>query len=137
MSARVVQRHVVKQIPDERFRVYVVWGPMLEKEKEEDARQATVHLPDPRVTHFWTDAHVLAEAFEAPLGLQKVRAWDTYMLFPPGATWGETAPTPAYYMHVGKPLPANLRLNGDKLAAAARKLLAPGGRPAAALPGVR
>jgi hypothetical protein len=124
MSARVVQRHVVKQVPDERFRIYVVWGPMLEKEKEEDAKKATVHLPDPRVTHFWTPEHGVAEAFEAPLGLDKVRAWDTYMLFGPQARWGETPPVPDFYMHVGKPLPPERRLNGDTLAAEARKLLA-------------
>jgi hypothetical protein len=120
----VVQRHVLKQIPDERLRVYVVWGPMLEKETEEDAKKATVHLPDPRVTHFWTGAHGVAEAFRAPLGLGNERAWDTFLLFAPGVTWGETAPTPTSYMHKGKPLPEDRRLNGIKLAEEIRRMLA-------------
>jgi hypothetical protein len=125
MSARVVQRHVVKQIPDERLRVYTVWGPMLEKETGEDAKQATVHLPDPRVVHFWTPSQGVAEAFEAPLGLpQGVRAWDTFLLFPPGVTWGETAPAPAFYMHKNKPLPDDRRFNAITLAEEIRKLLA-------------
>lgn len=124
MSARVVQRHVVQEIPDERFRVYAVWGPMLKKEKEEDAKQATVHLPDPRVRHFWTGSQGVAEAFEAPLGLRDEPAWDTFMVFPPGVTWGEAVPTPAYYMHKGKPLAEDRRLNGITLAAEIRKMLA-------------
>jgi hypothetical protein len=124
MSARVVQRHVVKQIADERLAVYVVWGPMLDEENEADARQATRHLPDPRVTNFWTPTHSLAVAFEQPLGLHDAKAWDTFLLFAPGTRWGDAPPVPDYYMHVNKPLAPERRLNGDKLAEQVRRLLA-------------
>lgn len=124
MSARVVRRHVLEQISDARLAVYVVWGPMLGDENEADAEQATRHLPDPRVTNFWTPTHTLATALEQPLGLHDVKAWDTFLLFAPGVRWGETPPVPDYYMHVNKPLPAERRLNGDKLAEQVRTLLA-------------
>jgi hypothetical protein len=124
MSARVVQRHVLDRIDDPRLRVYVVWGPMLEKETESEAREATVFVPDGRSTHFWTPLHALAEAMAAPAGLPAgERAWDTFQLFAPGASWGETPPAPAFVMHVGKPLAAELRLNGEVLRRATEKLL--------------
>lgn len=118
-----MQRYVLETIPDDALRVYAVWGPMLGEEKEPDAHHATATLPDPRVAHFWTDAHGVAEAFQAPLGLADAKAWDTYMLFPAGAHWGEGAPKPVFYMHVGKPLPKELRLNGETLARQVRSAL--------------
>ncbi len=119
-----MQRYVLEQNPDPRLAVYVVWGPMLGEETEADARQATRHLPDPRVTNFWTPAQTVAAALAPPLGLHDAKAWDTFLLFAPGARWGETPPVPAYYMHVNKPLPPERRLNGEKLAEQVRKLLA-------------
>jgi hypothetical protein len=124
MSARVVRRHVLQQIPGDRLAVYVVWGPMLGDEIEADAKPATRNLPDPRVTNFWTPTHALATALEQPLGLHDTRAWDTFLLFAPGTRWGEAPPPPDFYMHVNKPLPPERRLNGDKLAEEVRKLLA-------------
>jgi hypothetical protein len=120
----VVQKYVLKQIPDNRLAVYVVWGPMLGEETAADAKEATRHLPDSRVANFWTPNHVLATALEQPLGLHDSKAWDTYLLFAPGTRWGETPPVPDYYMHVNKPLPPERRLNGEKLAEQVRKLLA-------------
>jgi hypothetical protein len=123
MSARVVQRHVLDAVAGDDLRVYVVWGPMLGKETEADARGATVSVPDPRAIHFWTDAHGVAEAFQAPLGLADTRAWDTFLLFPPGERWTEAAPRPSSFMHVGKPLPKERRLNGETLAREVRAAL--------------
>ena len=119
-----MQRYVLDKLADPTLRVYVVWGPMLEKETKEDVPAATAFLPDRRATHYWTPVHTLAEAFEKPLGLKGTRAWDTYLLYPRGQQWGGEPPVPAYVMHVGKPLPADHRLNGEKLEAETRKLVA-------------
>lgn len=114
------------EISDERLRVYVVWGPMLDKEKEEDARDATIHVADPRVIHFWTASHQLAEAIDGPLGIEGSRAWDTFLLFGPEARWDEAFPTPASVMHVGKPLSPERRLNAETLAQEVRGRLETG-----------
>lgn len=120
-----MQRYVVDEIADERLRVYVVWGPMLGGETEADARSATLHVLDRRAHHFWTGGHGVAELFRAPLGLGETLAWDTFLVYPAGVSWGETIPVPAYFMHVEKPLPAERRLNGEKLAEQVRKALQP------------
>src|SRR5687768_7771804 len=123
MSARVVHRYVLEGIASDDLQVYVVWGPMQGKETEDDARKATVTVSDPRASHFWTDGHAVAKAFEAPLGLADVHAWDTFLVFAPGIRWGETAPKPSSFMHVGKPLPKERRLNGETLAREVRAMV--------------
>ena len=111
-----MQRYVLDKIDDPNLKVYLVWGPMLGGEKEEDAREATALLPDPRAIHYWTGVHALAETLSAPAGLKDERAWDTFLVFPPGSRWVDGPPRPAHVMHVGKrSLPPEQRLNGEKL----------------------
>jgi hypothetical protein len=132
----VVQKYVLSTIADERLQVYAVWGPMLGEEKAEDAPQATTHLPDRRVVHYWTAANTLALALAKPLAMEGTRAWDTFQLYPAGVKWGETPPTPGYYMHVNRPLPPERRLHGEKLAAEVRKMLAAIPAAGGASPGI-
>jgi hypothetical protein len=121
----VVQRYVLDQVTDPRLALFVVWGPMLHKEKEEDARAASAFLPDRRALHYWTGTQTLAEAFEQPTGLapSHTPAWDTYLVYAPGIRWQATPPEPTYLMHVGKPLAEDRRLNGEKLRDEVRRLL--------------
>lgn len=124
-NARLTQRYVLDRIGDDRLRLFVVWGPMQRKETEADARAAAVRLTDPRVTQFWTDDDVLANAYKEPLGLaaEPEPAWDIYMLFPAGARWGDALPVPPYFMWVEKKLPAETKFNADKLGEQVRRLL--------------
>lgn len=131
VSARVLDKYVLNEIEGD-LQVYLVWGPMLGGEKQEDAVQATTFLADPRVQHFWTPEHTVAQAFAKPLVLGEELAWDTFNLYAPGETWKEGAapPVPLYYMHVGRSLAADRRFNGEKLAAEVRRILGqarPGG----------
>lgn len=129
MNARMVQRYLMDETDSDALRVFVVWGPMQEKEKREDAVAATAHLVDDRVTHFWTPKHTLAEAYMRPLGLEDdvEPAWDTYLLYDRGARWGEAPPAPTFFMYVEKPLPEEGVLNVRTLAQKTRELLAAGG----------
>ena len=95
---------------------------MLGGETMEEAREVSSLLPDPRTAHFWTGAHVLAEALRTAAGLEEELAWDTFLLFPPEVGWANAPPTPAYVMHVGKRLPPDRRLNGEKLAEQVNRL---------------
>jgi hypothetical protein len=124
-NARLAQRYILDRIDDDRLRLFVVWGPMQKHETEADARAAAVRLNDPRVTQFWTDDNVLANAYKAPLGLadDPEPAWDSYMLFPPGVRWGDAPPVPSYFMWVEKHLPAETRFNAEKLGEQVRRLL--------------
>jgi hypothetical protein len=123
-SARVAQRYVLDKIPDERLRVYVVWGPYKEREKEEDARMAAAFVPDPRATHFWTETPAPGNLFNnplKPLGLGPLSAWDSFLLFEPDTRWEEAVPAPAHFMHRDV---EGRTLNGDRLFEQVRGLLA-------------
>jgi len=123
-KAGVTKRYVLDRVKDDGLRVYVVWGPMLGDEKEENARDATALLPDPRVTHFWTATNTVAERFGRAVKLPDgLLGWDTYQLFAPGATWGDAPPAPARFMQMNKPLPDDLLFNGEKLATWVREAL--------------
>jgi len=123
----VVQRYVLDRIDDDRLRTYVVWGPMQGGETRQKAEEATESQSDPRATHFWTGAQVVAERLQGPAGLEDELAWDTFLLYPPGARWeGKVPPEPAHVMHVGKSLPAADRLNGEKLYQRAGELIETG-----------
>jgi pimeloyl-ACP methyl ester carboxylesterase len=120
-------------LDDEDLRLFVVWGPMLDKETEEDARRATASVPDPRAMHFWTDADGVADLFQRTLGFtdEVESGWDTFTLFAPGTAWREgPPPEPDLYMHVGKSLPEERRLDAIALAERVAALLAAGGEAA-------
>ena len=122
----MVSRYVMKTIDDPRLRLYVVWGPMEEADTEADARKVTVNAPDPRAVHFWTDDDVLAEAWAKTLGVvDDEAAYDTYMIFPPGARWDESdPPSPAYFMWIEKSgLPKETKFNGIVFAEQVRRFL--------------
>ena len=122
----MVSRYVMKAMADPRIRLYLVWGPMEEEDTEADARRVTVNLPDPRAVHFWTDDDVLAEAWARTLGVvDDEAAYDTYMIFPPGAVWGEDGPpAPPYFMWVEKQgLPKETKFNGIVFAEQVRRFL--------------
>jgi hypothetical protein len=122
----VVSRYVMKAIADPRIRLYLVWGPMEREDTEADARKATVNLPDPRAVHFWTDDDVLAEAWARSLGVvDDEAAYDTYMIFPPGAVWEEDGPPePPYFMWIEKTgLPKETKFNGVVFAEQVRRFL--------------
>ena len=117
---------MLESIRDPRLAVFVVWGPMLQKETEEDAQAASAFLSDPRARHFWSGTQALAEAFAEPTGLAPFHlpAWDTYLLYAAGIRWQAAPPVPTYLMHVGKPLGDDRKLNGEKLRDETRRLLA-------------
>jgi hypothetical protein len=115
-SAWVVEKYVLDPSSEDDLRVYVVWGPMMGGETEQDAREATARMSDPRVAHFWTAAQVVAAQFGRAIALpERELGWDTFQLFAPGATWGESVPAPESFMYINKSLPQEVALNAEKL----------------------
>jgi hypothetical protein len=79
-------------------RGYVVWVPVLGG-KETNVPEATKTATDKRVRHYWDGDGLLVKEYVAVLGLPD-RAWDVYMIYPPGARWdAATPPAPVFWMH--------------------------------------
>jgi len=124
MGARVVQRYVLDQIPDERLRLYVVWLPFHPLDIRDRAKEATLLLDDPRVRHFWAANLGLPEVYKAQLKLKDSVAWDVFLIYPAGATWTEPAPVPGRLMHNLAELPDAQRLDGLSLGKDLMQMLA-------------
>ncbi len=120
---RMVQRYLLEAVSDPRLAVYVVWGPMLDGDSAEAARQAMVHLTDPRGVHFWAPSADLAQEFSQPLHSERP-AWDVVFFFAPGAQWSDP-PRPADYVHtLGKQLPLDHQFDATQLQGKFEKLAA-------------
>jgi hypothetical protein len=130
-AARAMERYLLEAVAGDGLAVYVVWGPMLERDSREAAAAATVHVPDPRAAHFWIDPPaVLAQVFARRLALESGGAWDVFFLYPPGVRWpGDEPPAAADYFHaLGDRLPAERRFDGEAIARRVRELMAAGGQ---------
>ena len=91
---------MLAKTPGEELRAYVVWVPM-NRALERDVRNATKEVWDPRASHYWDADGWLPTTYKEVIGgFPFGPAWDTYLLYGPGATWdGEKPPKPAYWMH--------------------------------------
>lgn len=121
----MVQMDVLDRVESANLAVYVVWEPILRTDDERASRKATTLFHDDRLANFWASTTEIGSAFQSPIGLTTEPAWDVYLLYLPGAQWGEeTPPRPTYFMHqLAGRLPEPQLLNGSQLAAMTRYCL--------------
>ncbi len=89
-----MQKELLEQNPEADLRVFAVWFNMLSS--DDRARWPKELLTDRRVIHFWDEEKKLGRFY---LERHKVphydeALWDTYILYPADASWGEEPPTP-------------------------------------------
>jgi hypothetical protein len=114
---------VLGQIKDPYVRVYVVWVPSLQADKEDKVPAATTKIRDERASHYWDADSKLKVAYQRLMKMDEP-AWDVYYVYGRGTEWkGELPPTPDYWMHQLKGLPPERLLNGSKLAEEMNNLL--------------
>ncbi len=116
-GSSIIQNEVLAAVGDAPVRAYAVWVPILPDDTPAAAEEATRLLPDGRTVHFWDVGGTLAPLFSGILKLPAgCPAWDVYMLYPPGAIWGDEVPVPAYWQHQLGGLTAAPRLDGQAFA---------------------
>ena len=109
--------------------MYSVWVPILPADSEGWVPKAMERLPDARVTHYWDVQDKLVEDYKPILPTKRVdsndyaRAWDVYLLFPPGAEWKEQPPKPISWMHQLWGVDPKNKLDAEELAKEVSKLL--------------
>ena len=90
------------------LRAYVIWLPVLDADDEAATRVSAARVPDPRVRHYWDGTHAFGLALGRALAIPPSRfepgrehgiAWDVYLVYPRGALWQATIPTPRFWMH--------------------------------------
>jgi hypothetical protein len=126
LRSRMVERYLLDRVADPGLRVYVLWAPIRSEDNRQAAEQATVHLQDPRVSHFWAADLTVPDSFRGALGGIEETPWDVFLIYSPKLTWGATAPVPDAIFHALESLPAETRFNAVQLTQEVRKLLPAG-----------
>jgi hypothetical protein len=129
----VAQSEVLGKVPSDRVAAFVVWLPMLPGDSREAAARATALVGDKRARHFWDPDRNASRAFAktlfADLGEANKppkadrTAWDVYVVFGPTATWKDSAPAAAFWMHQLGGLDRELWLDGERLHRAVQEQL--------------
>ncbi len=125
-----LNRHVVQALQkDARVHTLVLHVPALNA-TEKHASAAVALMLGPNVTHYWDPLAESSYAFGRALGPEikkqpKGFAWDVWMAFAPGDTWGEqnTPPAPDFWHHQLWRLSKTNYLDTKKFSASLKALL--------------
>lgn len=123
-GSSVIQTHVLETLDEPGLSVYIAWVPILPDDGRPDGGNLAL-VSDARARHFWDRHGVLSPLFRPVLGLPaEWPAWDVYLAYPPGATWTDVPPAPAFWHHqLGDSVDAPV-LDGPRFASQLRELIA-------------
>ena len=77
----------------------MLWSPILQRDNQSTALEASAFLDDPRVEHFWDLWGFGLQNFTSQLRYPRGdTAWDIFVLYKPKLTWGARPPDPTLWM---------------------------------------
>ena len=89
---------MLAQRRDPNLRAYFVWGPYLDADNAQTARESASRYQAPNSAYYWTSTPGLAQELASVLRLPGGRlAWDVYLLYRKGVLWETSFPIPAYW----------------------------------------
>jgi len=83
--------------PHAEIRVEAVWMQAQGGETHDTALSSAHFAPTPRVRHYWDENNLAGHAVGRHLTGREELAWDIYLFYEPGKTWGDTPPEPLDY----------------------------------------
>lgn len=95
---------VLKSIPDDRLRAYIVWLPCIRGDDRVSAIERSKEFTDSRLLYYWDEKQltglswnkVLSRGEEGTWNL----AWDVYLIYGAGTKWQSAdPPVPDFWMH--------------------------------------
>jgi hypothetical protein len=113
---------VLKAIPDERLRVYIVWLPMFPLDSRGWAKTRSDEFSDKRVSYYWDGDRLTGNEWQKVLGLKSV-AWDVYFLYGAESEWDKEPAKPDFWMHQLGGVTAAPRLDAAVFEAKVKELL--------------
>jgi len=90
---------VLKNIPEERLRAYIIWLPVLPTDNRNWAVKRTNEFSDNRVRYFWDGDQLTGQIWLRVLGLEGPLSWDTYFLYDDKVRWVDQPTVPNFWMH--------------------------------------
>ncbi len=122
--ASVIQAQVLDEVAEASLRAYIAWVPILPDDGDAGAQESSKLVTDQRSSQFWDADKALPPLFAPLLGLPPDwPAWDVYLAYPPGPTWEDEPPAPAFWHHQLGKLDLAPKLDGERFARQLRELL--------------
>ena len=87
-------------------RMLLVWMPVLVTDVAAPKKSVLEKARDPRATQHWDPERALSDrllraaksgALHMPEAIGKTTMWDFALVYPPGVTWTDSIPKPAFY----------------------------------------
>ncbi len=113
---------VLKAIPDERLRVYIIWLPMFPGDSRKWAQTRSDEFSDKRVSYYWDGEKIAGKAWQKTLGTKR-EAWDVYLLYGAGSQWDKEPATPDFWMHQLNGVTTAPRLDEEAFQAKTKELV--------------
>jgi len=114
---------VLKDIPDNRLRAYIVWLPMFPNDSRDWAQTRSDEFKDDRLSYYWDKDRLTGQEWRKVLGIDRT-AWDVYFLYGSTSGWDKETPAPQFWMHQLGGLTKAPQLNKDEFEAKLKELLA-------------
>lgn len=92
-------QNVLKAVPDDRVRVYVIWDPIFGGNFDSAAKNLSERFLDKRVSYYKDPDSLAGTLWKSVLELNTEIAWDVYLLYGADARWEKEPPKPDYWMH--------------------------------------
>jgi len=89
----------LKDVPDDRVRVYVIWDPIYGGRFDSESTKLSRSFPDKRVSYYKDPDSIAGKLWERVLKTEREIAWDVYFLFDPNTNWEDEPPAPSFWMH--------------------------------------
>jgi len=91
-------QQILKAIPDERLRAYIVWLPMFPGDSRAWAQTRSGEFSDKRLSYYWDGERLTGKEWQRVLGLKPL-AWDVYFLYGATSQWDKEPGVPDFWMH--------------------------------------
>lgn len=114
---------ILKEIPDNRLRAYIIWLPMFPGDSRSWAQTRSDEFQDDRLSYYWDGSKLTGEEWATTLDLHTT-AWDVYFLYGSEVEWKGGAPTPSFWMHQLGGVTKAPRLDKDELQRKVKELVA-------------
>lgn len=89
---------VLKNVPDDRLRAYIVWLPMLPGDSRGWAKTRSDEFSDKRLSYYWDSDKLTGQQWQKVLGTPR-EAWDVYLLYGAQTQWDKEPAAPDFWMH--------------------------------------
>lgn len=89
---------LLKNILDDRLKVYIVWLPMFPSDSREWAKTRSSEFSDKRLSYYWDGDKLAGKEWQKVLSTKR-EAWDVYLLYGAGSQWEKEPAAPDFWMH--------------------------------------